>query len=55
ATAGLLRALGGFTREGAARAVGAKRKPDGPLTSPQVRWLQWELKQVGTETGRVLR
>ncbi|MCP4686528.1 MAG: hypothetical protein GY859_00665 [Desulfobacterales bacterium] len=55
ATAGLLRALGGFTREGAARAMGANRKPDGSLTSPQVRWLQWELKQVGTETGRVLR
>ncbi len=28
---------------------------EGPLTPPQARWLQWELRQVGTDTELMLR
>lgn len=50
----LLRALAGLHPEEAAQAL-ARRRVEGPLTSPAARWLQHELKQVGTGCRLELR
>ena len=53
ATAQLLQVLGGLSPEEALAAVGPARPSVGAMTNPQARWLQQELKRVGSE-GRVI-
>ena len=51
----ILQAVGNLTEDKAFEALNHKRAAEGPFTNPQARWMQWELKQVGTETKLVLR
>ncbi|QTA84022.1 Uncharacterized protein dnm_000140 [Desulfonema magnum] len=51
----ILQALAGLNPETAMKAVRSAHTVEGPLTHPQARWLQWELKQAGTEARMVLR
>jgi hypothetical protein len=53
ATAQLLQVLGGLSPQETLAAVGPGRPAVGAMTSPQARWLQQELKRVGSE-GRVI-
>ncbi|MFN8466279.1 MAG: hypothetical protein U0X20_12050 [Caldilineaceae bacterium] len=53
ATAQLLQVLGGLSPQEALAAVGPAHPTVGAMTNPQARWLQQELKRVGSE-GRVI-
>lgn len=55
ATVHLLQGLGGLSQEAALAAISPARGIAGALTNPQARWLQQELKRVGTECRVVLR
>ncbi len=50
----LLRGLGELDRKKAEKALVAPHIVEGPLTNLQARWLQWELKQAGTQTRLML-
>ena len=51
----ILQALAGLDEDAAEAALRTARRIDGPLTRPQASWLQWELRQAGTEASLVLR
>lgn len=50
-----LRHLAGLDEATAGAALRTAKRIDGPLTRPQASWLQWELRQAGTETSLVTR
>lgn len=54
-TIGILQALADLSAEEAQAVVGETRFVPGPLTNLQARWLEWELKKIGTETQKNLR
>lgn len=51
----LLNILGGVKKEAIKKAFLENQIIEGPFTSPQVQWLQYELKKIGTVTNRILR
>ncbi|MCB0557077.1 MAG: hypothetical protein KDD02_26250 [Phaeodactylibacter sp.] len=51
----VLKVVGGIDKGLASQSILEKQQLDGPFTSPQVRWLQHELKRIGTITSRILR
>jgi hypothetical protein len=55
ATMQLLQALGGLSPADAHAAINPSRPPLGAMTNPQARWLQQELKRVGSESRVILR
>ena len=55
ATSSLLQALGGLSQEQALAAMSPVPVMAGTMTNPQVRWLQQELRRVGTDSRVVLR
>lgn len=54
-TTRLLQGLGGLSQEEALAAVSPGSLPVGAMTNPQARWLQQELKRVGSESRVILR
>lgn len=51
----ILNVIGGVEKAAASRAILEREVLPGPFTSPQVRWMQHELKKIGTITNRILR
>ncbi len=51
----ILRGIGGLSKEAAENALTRARRIEGPLSSTLARWLQHELKQVGTHSKVVAR
>lgn len=51
----LLNTLGGISKKEIKNSLLENQLIQGPFTSPQVQWLQFELKKIGTITKRILR
>lgn len=51
----ILNVVGGMDKAVASKAILEREVLAGPFTSPQVRWMQHELKKIGTITQRILR
>lgn len=51
----LLNIIGGVDKKVIKESLLDKKIIEGPFTSPQVQWLQYELKKIGTTTNRILR
>ncbi|MCP4665298.1 MAG: hypothetical protein GY849_02940, partial [Deltaproteobacteria bacterium] len=54
-TSELLQAIGGLESGQAFEVMNKTHRVEGPLSKPRARWLQWELREVGTEAKMVLR